>query len=501
MGNNSHFILVIDMSDVAKIVIGSDYFRKNARSDYASPLPFVWIREAIQNSIDAGATEIKISTEGNNITFSDNGCGMDLDTLTHKLLTLGGTKKESGSVGGFGKAKEVLFFSWDKWFIDTSLDGRTRYFISESMIGNEPIKVYKDENKDIGTVIGITIDDTSFGGVHNWEETFEEYIGFCTTKCKIYINDEEVSTYKLNKKPKMSKPSFNLIVDNSREHDEVLIRVNGILMHTRYVGDLKTNNTFVIELLGDTQSLLSGNRDGLEYSFRRGIDTLIDNIIINPKSLSQEPIVSQINSYAGIDVGFDVSYEVSEIIADCTKCGITNFMKARKMVAIKKFDFLEELETIMNHNSENIGPLGYEFVVKRDGRKKPNIKIDGKRVQTILNYWTNTILKLCKDNEYENNIGVGLTFGDKTVAELSTINNKIYFLVNPNHIGKISGSLELGIELFLVAAHEFSHLYIVDHNEMFSSRLAALSRQLPLKLGEWQDLFVLSKREVLSVFE
>ncbi|MCK5342356.1 MAG: ATP-binding protein, partial [Candidatus Heimdallarchaeota archaeon] len=170
------------MNDVAKIVIGSDYFRKNARSDYASPLPFVWIREAMQNSIDAGATEIKISTEGNNITFTDNGCGMDLDVLTHKLLTLGGTKKESGSVGGFGKAKEVLFFSWDEWFIDTGTDGETRYFISESMIGNEPIQIYKDKDKDVGTTIGITIEDGLFGGIYNWCGLFEEYVKLCTTE-------------------------------------------------------------------------------------------------------------------------------------------------------------------------------------------------------------------------------------------------------------------------------------------------------------------------------
>ena len=489
------------MSEVAKIVIGSDYFRKNARSDYASPLPFVWIREAIQNSVDAGATEIKITTEGNSITFTDNGCGMDLDTLTHKLLTLGGTKKESGSVGGFGKAKEVLFFSWDKWFIDTGIDGRTRYFISESMIGNEPIKVYKDEDKGIGTTIGIIIESDTFGGIYGWLETFKEYIGFCTTKCKIYIDEEEIETHKLSKKPKVSNSHYNLVVDNNRSHDEVLIRVNGILMHTRYVGDLKTNNTFVIELLGDTQSLLSGNRDGLEYSFRRSIDAAIDKIIINPKSLSNELVVAQIDKYAGIDIGFNTSCEISEMISDCTECGITNFIKAQKLVAIKKFDFAEELQLIMNHNNENIGPLGYEFVVKRNGKKKPNLKIDGKRAQTILNYWTNTVLKFCKDNDYKSNIGVGFTFSEHAIAELSIIEDKYYFLVNPNHIGKTSGSTELGIELFNVVAHEFTHIYYADHNENFSSRLGVLLKELSLRWSEWQDLFVLSKREVLSVFE
>jgi DNA topoisomerase VI subunit B len=44
------------MEEVANIVIGADYFRKNARADYSNDLPTVWIREAIQNSLDAGAS-------------------------------------------------------------------------------------------------------------------------------------------------------------------------------------------------------------------------------------------------------------------------------------------------------------------------------------------------------------------------------------------------------------------------------------------------------------
>jgi hypothetical protein len=491
------------MSEIANIVIGADYFRKNARSDYASPLPFVWIREAIQNSIDAGATEIKISTDGENIEFADNGCGMNADILTHKLLTLGGTKKELGSVGGFGKAKEVLFFSWDKWFIDTGMDGETRFFVSESMIGNKPIKVYNDKHKDIGTIIGITVENDVFGGVYNWIETFKEYVGFCTTKCKIYIDEEEIETYKLNKKPNVLNESYNLIVDKSISHDEVLIRVNGILMHSRFVGDLGIESTFVIELLGDTQQLLSGNRDGLTYDFRRHLDALIDKVIINPKSLAAEKVVSQIDRYNGIDVEHDVSIscEVLEIVAECTECGITNFKKAEKLIKVKKFDFLEEIEQIIENRSENVGPLGYEFIVKRNGRTKPNLKIDGKRAQTILNYWTNTMVKLCKDNKYISKIGVGLTFGKDTVAELSTVEGKNYFLINPNHVGKTGSNTELGIELFLIAAHEFTHLYVVDHNENFSSKLATISKELAINWGEWQDLFILSKREVLSAFE
>ncbi|MBQ8444297.1 MAG: DNA mismatch repair endonuclease MutL [Clostridia bacterium] len=47
------------------------------------------IKELVENSIDAGATEIRIEVEGggiNNITVSDNGCGIDKDDLVTAFL-------------------------------------------------------------------------------------------------------------------------------------------------------------------------------------------------------------------------------------------------------------------------------------------------------------------------------------------------------------------------------------------------------------------------------
>lgn len=85
-----------------------------------------WWREAIQNSVDAGATRIEcecVSIDGGSVRVSviDNGGGMDEDVLLNKFLVLGGTTKKtgSGSTGGFGKAKELLILPWLGWEIQS----------------------------------------------------------------------------------------------------------------------------------------------------------------------------------------------------------------------------------------------------------------------------------------------------------------------------------------------------------------------------------------------
>ena len=92
------------------VAIGPDFFRKEL-TNY-SRWKFAWGREVGQNSIDAGAKRIDIvvsvvDVDVCKVTWSDDGCGMDLDTLINKFLTLGGTKKKDGATGGFGWAKTL----------------------------------------------------------------------------------------------------------------------------------------------------------------------------------------------------------------------------------------------------------------------------------------------------------------------------------------------------------------------------------------------------------
>jgi|GEM_PF-4709208 len=90
-------------------------------------------RELLQNSRDAGATKIELSSE--ETTYSDpatgeglpavlcvcrdNGVGMDKETLKRAFFTLGGSMKPAGAVGGFGDAKELILTPWYRYEVRT----------------------------------------------------------------------------------------------------------------------------------------------------------------------------------------------------------------------------------------------------------------------------------------------------------------------------------------------------------------------------------------------
>lgn len=110
------------------------FFVKSCR-DYSDPKR-AFLREFIQNSRDAGATEINLSVtdtpEGIRFECRDNGCGMDEDTLRYKLMALGETTKAgaAGVTGGFGVAKILIFFAQNSYRI------RSRNFMAEGAGGS-----------------------------------------------------------------------------------------------------------------------------------------------------------------------------------------------------------------------------------------------------------------------------------------------------------------------------------------------------------------------------
>ena len=488
------------MEEIATIKIGADYFRNCARKDYSNPLPFVWIREALQNSLDAGASHISITIGERGISVVDNGCGMTADTIQDKLLTLGGTYKENNSVGGFGKAKEILFFAWETWSIDT-LCNNTRSYIDSYMIGNKPItKTPTEENN--GTQIKITFGDENY---KEWEGYVTKYIKTLTTKARILVDGVEIETYKtLGNKRDLDW--CTITPNKSKPTGLIFVRIGGITMFVKRVSDLKA--TIAIDLTGDSTNILAANRDNLRWPYSSKLDILLEDFITNKRSSIQDKPLSVVEQYQGmeaVDIKINSSTGIPtepiiSMMKECTTNGLTNFMKLNEMVNDNIPGSKNEIINMIKENSEKIGPMGYEFIVKRDGKKKPNMKIDSKKTQTILHYWTNIVVKLVKDLDVQDQLGVGLIFEPDIRAQMARISGKTYFLINPNHIEKTSGKIQLGIELFHKAAHELTHLYVADHNEDFTSKYGTILKELSINWATWNAVFIESKKDILRSF-
>lgn len=110
--------------EVYHVAVGREFFTK-VLNDYSN-WPTMWWREVIQNSVDAGATQMILSYKDNDdgtvtVSAQDNGAGMSEETLKSALLTLGASTKTavSGSAGGFGVAKQLILFPWISYEIHT----------------------------------------------------------------------------------------------------------------------------------------------------------------------------------------------------------------------------------------------------------------------------------------------------------------------------------------------------------------------------------------------
>lgn len=120
---------------------------------YTQSPSLVFLRETLQNSIDAGSTCIDIlafsDSAGYSIEVIDNGEG--IEDMQGYFLKLGGSHKNEGAIGGYGIAK-LAIIGMAEWEID-SLEGR---ITREALLAGENIdpifrrqgcRVYARSNK------------------------------------------------------------------------------------------------------------------------------------------------------------------------------------------------------------------------------------------------------------------------------------------------------------------------------------------------------------------
>ncbi len=121
-----------------KVSFGQHFFLRERDQNYGSWM-IAWWREQFQNSVDAGAKNIRIYLKNGTargafdeyrgddpktvvrIVFADDGCGMSCQVLENVYFSVGNSTKvgEDGKVGGFGRARMMTCFSQDRYSILT----------------------------------------------------------------------------------------------------------------------------------------------------------------------------------------------------------------------------------------------------------------------------------------------------------------------------------------------------------------------------------------------
>jgi hypothetical protein len=253
------------------ITIGPEFFAK-ARNDYDN---WHWavIREFFQNGIDCGSSEIHVEiteTGGSTILrVRNDGDPMNEAVLVDKLLCLGGSGKNfDNTTGGFGKAKEVLYFCHESYMIRSGnlrVDGSGASY-----------DLTTDEYVDG------TISEISISGCHQ-DELLKQIKVFCGVgqwSGTFYVNGVPM-TASLRKGSPRRDLGFGVVYTNRSCTYRMIVRINGIPMFITSTG---LDRCVIVELKGQSDEVMTSNRDGLVSPYRDELSSFVTELAVDKRS-------------------------------------------------------------------------------------------------------------------------------------------------------------------------------------------------------------------------
>lgn len=248
------------------------YFSRMAKRDYRNWTEAL-IRELTQNSVDAKATtlDINFNASTNVLSFTDNGTGMSRTILEDVFLQFGASHKTENSVGGMGKAKELIIASWSSWSIQTNgilaQGSHNEYNISE-------VPFVK------GTSIILTLSDELFMS----ENIIKDFYRKCQIAPSVYYNGELLSEKTvLTSKELSTIEGFGKLYKGSQSSSYTYVRANGVFMFSEYV---EGNIPFIFELT-NSAGCMSAGRDGFVGDYYSKFSKLAREINFNGSSFKE----------------------------------------------------------------------------------------------------------------------------------------------------------------------------------------------------------------------
>lgn len=261
--------------EAGQIIIGPEFF-VSAMDDYTDWRE-AWWREAIQNSLDAGATEVNCSVEAlpdntYRVTCEDNGTGMSKDVLRNVFMRFKGTLKQGASTGGFGEAKRLLLLPWLSYEVHT-----------QDTLMNGSGMAYKtvDTAMRRGTRISVVMPGDRFTS----HVSAVAYIGKCyAPRIKFTVSrdgDSQRVEAKLNPGKVVGTLAGVAEVRHGKEalyRHSILVRIKNpergmaLAMFSEYVDSDDVPGQLVVDIVADSVNILTSNRDAFRKWGRDGTD-------------------------------------------------------------------------------------------------------------------------------------------------------------------------------------------------------------------------------------
>jgi len=490
-----------------QVAIGPEFFSK-AINDYNN-WQWAWIREINQNSMDAGSGSIdyvvSLNDQGNTLVeVTNDGSPMTRDILVNKLLSLGSSGKNcEGSVGGFGKAKELLLFTHLSWRVHTA------NYVAEGSGGSYELDEHAEFLDGTKTTVVMKGDVRS-----SLKHQFNEFCFYAQWKGVFSYNGEECYANMRKGTPRRHL-GFGQVYTNKSTEYKLVVRINGQPMFIQSCG---LDRCVVLELDGASIDVLTANRDGLAWQYRQELSTFVTEISVDKRS-ALKPRQERYIHYAGQKISHSkVSATTSTIMGNTATTTATvpdsDATDGETIIAERPI-----LTSIVQggydgghaENGESVATLtrpsakapshgsaphveyvdvaiNEEFVIKNETDLvvpeyyKPDSEEFSTYSKKLARIWGRLMLQLHRTFEHEASFAIGFIFSDDTVAEYEEGDyGKIYYLAAAEVVeqrGTYSKSWKKRFKLtdrnrmLSLALHEFVHGLGYDiHDEEYAGKL------------------------------
>jgi len=276
------------MSNGYRIDIPQDYFARIAAREYNDDAGMALVREFAQNSADAGATNVEFRFLSDNwLQVTDDGKGADERKVRTKLLVPLASEKDGEAIGGFGKAKELLYFGNEEWRI------RTRDIVVE------------------GSYLTVKSFQTGEPYVHGFVAEVKLPPGLYTAardNARDFLRHSERPgvTWRLGgvtmdqriKRPARAAKDFGFAkgyVQRDVDDSTIYLRTGGLLTSTRYGYHGPTVGRVIIEVTGKSSELLTPARDWFRSSeHRRAVESWLNGLVTDARATLADEVGDEV---------------------------------------------------------------------------------------------------------------------------------------------------------------------------------------------------------------
>jgi hypothetical protein len=455
-----------------------------------------WGRENLQNSVDALSSriDINISPASENTSIcvvSDNGIGMTQQTLEDVYFTLGETTKDTNqTIGGYGKARILTCFSQINYSLHTG-------YILVSGSGSEYTISKSDKHHD-GVNLAVEVDASA----EDMRYAIRNYLSLCQLSCDVYLDGEKWNQWTYRNRF-ARELTFGKVYTNKSASPNLLVRVNGTLMYTRYTS---APAQIVLEITPEiSREVLQASRDGLMNGYQDELDSFLSELAINKRSaLNQKRNKS--TAFRGTGTFVSKRKQKQQPIEE------SNFGQGSGFAGYvwPSTGHKHHLSGYSSDYSEYKGLNLFDVIIEDDTTNSAvrkvidqydprNWDLDSSTVRSNVNgayrrgmgrlklmlTWKSAcekIISILQDirpsASDEITWGVGWYFSDDGAAACKSMNGVEYLLLNPcDSTGKMKFKLSNKADLcklIAYAAHEIAHICCTDHDEYYAGLLTDL---------------------------